>query len=89
MIMVQYDNLYEKGDVVVFEKNDKLMVGIVTGYYVDTSAGDSIWYNIAVNKEFTYTYVNGGDVAEFNILCKLQDVDVINKVNNFIIGEQG
>lgn len=64
---------YEVGDVVVFEKDDTLMVGIIEGYYVDQSANNSLWFNIRTNPDNVFTYSNGGDVAEFDIVGKLSE----------------
>ena len=61
---------YDVGDVVIFEKNDLLQVGIVEGYYED---GETIWYNIRTSKTNVYTYSNGGDIAEYVILGKVED----------------
>lgn len=74
-IHIEFDTQYEKGDVVIFKRGDALQVGLIEGYYIDNSAGDSIWYNIRVNPSTVYTYSNGGDVAEWDIEMKLEDED--------------
>ena len=70
-IHIEFETEYEKGDVVVFKKNKQLVVGLIEGYYAD----NGIWYNIRTNSEFVYTYSNGGDIAEWDILMKLNDVE--------------
>lgn len=69
-IKIEFETEYEKGDVVVFRKNDSLLVGIIEGYYVDD---DCIWYNIRTNPKFVFTYSNGGDIAEWDIKMKIDD----------------
>lgn len=78
-IHIEFDTEYEKGDLVIFKKDNRLIVGLVEGYYVDSGANDSIWYNIRVSKDFVYTYSNGGDIAEWDILSKIEDSDNIKK----------
>jgi hypothetical protein len=56
---------YDVGDVVIFKKYSALHVGIIEGYYVEDSC---IWYNIRTSSKFVYTYSNGGDIAEFDII---------------------
>ena len=73
---------YDKGDIVVFKKDKKLLVGIVEGFYVDGGANDSIWYNVRVSKDFVYTYSNGGDIAEWDIISKIDDNE---DIRNFIV----
>ena len=84
---VTYDCEYDVGDLVVFEKNNLLMVGIVEGFYVDTSACESIWYNIRINKNEVFTYSNGGDVAEWEIRGVIKDADIAESVKRFIAGK--
>ena len=81
-IHYEIETEYDKGDIVVFEKDKKLLVGIVEGFYVDSGANDSIWYNVRVSKDFVYTYSNGGDIAEWDIILKIDDNEYIK---NFII----
>lgn len=83
----EIETRYEKGDVVVFEKGKMLMVGVITGYSLDQSAGNSIWYDIAVGNSRVYTYMNGGDIAEFDILAKVSDNLIIDAVKNFVKGQ--
>ena len=67
---IVFESKYEVGDVVAFEKNDRGLIGIVEGYYVDN---DEFWYNIRLNNKYVLTYSNGGDVSESAILFKLTD----------------
>ena len=67
---IVFESKYEVGDVVAFEKDDRGLIGIVEGYYVDN---DEFWYNIRLNNKYVLTYSNGGDVYESNILFKLTD----------------
>lgn len=71
-IHIEFETEYEKGDIVIFKKNKQLVVGLIEGYYIDNH---EIWYNIRTNYEFVYTYSNGGDIAESDILMKLNDVE--------------
>lgn len=77
-ITMDFRSKYSAGDVVVFEKGDRLMVGIVVGINFDMKNDNPIWYNIAVNKKCTYSFGNGGDVAEEDILGKIGD-DTLRK----------
>ena len=70
---------YDKGDIVVFKKDKKLFVGIVEGFYAEDN---SIWYNIRISKDFLYTYSNGGDIAEWDIISKIDDNE---DIKNFIV----
>lgn len=78
-IHVEFDTEYEVGDVVVFKNvrtkvsGDILAVGMITGYYTDC---DTVWYNIQMNPNFVFTYADGGDIAEFNIVSKLENKDL-------------
>ena len=67
---IVFESKYEVGDVVAFEKDDRGLIGIVEGYYVDN---DEFWYNIRIKKKKNNTYSNGGDVREKSILFKLTD----------------
>ncbi len=83
-IHIEFDTEYEKGDLVIFEKDGMLLVGIIEGYYVDSGAGDSIWYNIRINENSVFSYTNGGDIAEWDILTK---IDNNEKIKKFIDGK--
>lgn len=78
-IHIEFDTQCDKGDVVVFKKDDHLQIGIVEGYYVDRNAGDSVWYNVRINPSSVYTYSNEGDIAEWDIKMKLEDVEDIKR----------
>ena len=80
----EIETLYDRGDVVVFDHHGILRVGIISGFYADADAGMSIWYDIAVNKDQTLDYVHGGDIAEFNILGRINDPKVVEKVFGFV-----
>ena len=67
---IVFKSKYEVGDVVAFEKDNRGLIGIVEGYYVDNS---EFWYNIRLNNKYVLTYSNGGDVSESAILFKLTD----------------
>lgn len=82
-ISLEFETMYEKGDIVVFEMHDILEIGIILGHYVDTSAGCSIWYDVAVNKKKVYTYMNEGDIAESQILGKMNDAAVCDAIRGF------
>ena len=68
---IVFESKYEVGDVVAFEKNDRGLIGIVEGYYIDNG---EFWYNIRLNNRYVLTYSNGGDVGEESILFKLTDL---------------
>lgn len=72
-IIEEYTSKYDVGDVVIFSKNNTLLLGIVEGYYIDHNCDDSFWYNIRVNSKTVYTYSNHGDVVEWDIVGKLND----------------
>ena len=61
-----------------------IMVGIIEGYYVDSSANNSFWFNIRTGETHVYTYSNGGDISECWILFKLNK-EQIDKVEERII----
>ena len=65
-----FETAYDKGDVVIFEKDDLLQVGIIEGFYEDQ---DEIWYNIRTSKTNVYTFSNKGDIAEYDIIGKIED----------------
>ena len=70
-IIEEYTSKYDVGDVVIFSKNNTLLLGIVEGYYIDHNCDDSFWYNIRVNSKTVYTYSNHGDIVEWDIIGKL------------------
>lgn len=67
---IVFKSKYEVGNVIAFEKNNRGLIGIVEGYYVDNG---EFWYNIRLNNRYVLTYSNGGDVSESSILFKLND----------------
>lgn len=77
-IIKEFSTKYDTGDFVIFEKNDTYMVGMIAGYYVDGNCDDMIFYNIAVNKEKTYAFTNGGDIAECEIIGKITEQNLID-----------
>ena len=81
-IVVEFETKYNAGDVVIFEKNNRLMVGIVEGYYM---ADNIIWFNIRVSSNYVYTYSNGGDIMESNIIGRVSEdlkEELIRQINN-------
>lgn len=81
-ITYEYDAKYDIGDVVIFKKEEKTQIGIVRHYIIDTNAGDSVWYNIQISKDETYSYAHKGDISESDILCKIE-----NKAEKFRLSE--
>lgn len=82
-VVMEFETEYEVGDVVVFEKDDKIMVGIVEGYYIDHNCDQSFWFNIRTGRDNVYTYSNGGDIAEWDVLGVVSDdikADVLKKL---------
>ena len=81
-IVVEFETDYNAGDVVIFEKNNRLMVGIVEGYYMED---DIFWFNIRVSSRYAYTYSNGGDIMESNIIGKVSEdlkEELIRQINS-------
>ena len=69
-IIREYETEYEVGDVVIFEKNNALHVGVIDGYYV----GDGCFcFNVRIAPDFVYTYLNGGDIGECDIIGIVDD----------------
>lgn len=81
-IIKEYKTEYEVGDVVIFEKNQVLNVGIIEGYYVDDG---NFWFNIRITPDFVYTYSNSGDIAEWDILGVVND-SLKEKCLKYIVG---
>lgn len=67
-ITITYNSKYDVGDIVVFKKDRMLLVGIIDGYYVEDNL---IWYNIRINNNRVFTYSNGGDISEEDIVYKI------------------
>ena len=81
-IVVEFETKYNAGDVVIFEKNNRLMVGIVEGYYMED---DIFWFNIRVSSKYVYTYSNGGDIMESNIIGRVSEdlkEELIRQINS-------
>jgi len=84
---MKIETMYNKGDIVIFEKNGMLLCGIIEGYYVDHSAGSSIWYNIRTSENNVFTYGNGGDVAEWDIIGTVNsESDLFKSCKEKILG---
>ena len=62
---------YDRGDLVIFKKDEMLLVGIIEGYYIDNEQSNSILYNVRVNKDLVYTYSNDKNITELDILTKI------------------
>lgn len=84
-IKLEFETMYDRGDVVVFNKNGVLQVGIVTSYYVEDNC---VWYDVAISSNSTYTYCNGGDIGEFDIIAKITDIKTVNHIKERIINGQ-
>lgn len=82
-IIKEYETEYNVGDVVIFKRNDAVLVGIVEGYYLDNN---NFWFNIRITPNFVYTYSNGGDVAEWDILAVVNG-DARDKCWKYIAGD--
>lgn len=81
-IVVEFETDYNAGDVVIFEKNNRLMVGIVEGYYMEDNI---FWFNIRVSSKYVYTYSNGGDIMESDIIGRVSEdlkEELIRQINN-------
>ena len=81
-IVIEFETDYNAGDVVIFEKNNRLMIGIVEGYYMED---DIFWFNIRVSSRYVYTYSNGGDIMESDIIGRVSEdlkEELIRQINN-------
>ena len=81
-IVVEFETDYNAGDVVIFEKNNRLMVGIVEGYYMEDNI---FWFNIRVSSKYVYTYSNGGDIMESDIIGRVSEdlkEELIRQINS-------
>lgn len=67
---ISFESNYNVGDVVIFKKCGNLVVGTIEGYYLEDHI---VWYNIRVSPKFMYTYSNGGDIADFDIVGVISD----------------
>lgn len=77
-ISLNFETKFDVGDIVAFEKDKRFLIGVVIGYYYSDTV---IWYNIQVDKNYIFTYMNGGDIHEEAILFKLttEQVDTVKK----------
>ena len=81
-IVIEFETNYNAGDVVIFEKNNRLMVGIVEGYYMEDNI---FWFNIRVSSKYVYTYSNGGDIMESDIIGRVSEdlkEELIRQINS-------
>lgn len=62
--------IYERGDVIIFRKNNQLKVGIIEGYYVE---GDNIWFTIRMSSKHMYSHAKGDDIGVWDIVGKIED----------------
>lgn len=86
-ITMEINTNYDRGDIVIFEKDGMLVCGIIEGYYVDYGAGRSIWYNMRTSKNNVFTYSNGGDIAEWSIIGKINsETDLFKNCKEKILG---
>lgn len=71
------------GDIVVFKshnlRNDKLIIGEIISYYEENGC---IWYDIRINNNYIYSFGNGGDIGEHDIIAKITDENIINYFKN-------
>ena len=81
-VIQEFETLYVVGDVVVFNKNG-IEVGIIEGYYVEDNC---FWFNVRITPDEVYTYTNGGDIGEFDIIGKLEGA-IKNDCFNLITGK--
>ena len=81
-VIQEFETLYEVGAVVVF-KRDGIQVGIIEGYYVEDNC---FWFNIRISLKYVYTYTNGGDIGEFDIVGKLEG-EIKENCYNLITGK--
>lgn len=80
-ITQEYESAYDVGDFVAFKKDGLIYVGRIVGFNIDDG---NFWFNIKVNKYKVFSYANGGDVAEWDIVFKLNEeqVKILEKLEN-------
>lgn len=83
--MVNLTSSYSAGDIVVFEKNGTLYVGMVVGMSFNIRSEAPVWYSVSVNKKFTFNVGNGGEVPEEDIIGKISDETIRSKAFDFIV----
>ena len=59
-IIQAFTTKYEAGDVVIFQRDRKILCGIIEGHYV---VDDYLYFNIRLWKDNVLTYSNGGAAA--------------------------
>ena len=71
-VKITIESNYNIGDIVIFKvpADNALAVGTIEGYY---SEDNCIWYNIRISPKYVFTYSNGGDIPEFNIVGIIPD----------------
>ena len=88
-IIKEYTSQYDVGDVVVFKSGSntdfRLFLGIIDGYYIDYNCDNSFWYNVRVNAREVFTYSHKGDIAEWDIIGKIES-ELKEKCFESIIG---
>ena len=84
-IIIKLKTEYDKGDVVIFLKNNEFKTGIIESYYADTSCNDTIYYNIRTSKNKVYTYSCDRDIPEYNIYYKISEEDAIKFIKDKIL----
>lgn len=72
----EFETLYDIGDVVIFNYHNITRIGIIQSFYLDDQV---VWYNI-LSDNFLCCYSQGGDIAEFDILGKITDKTIIDKI---------
>ncbi len=84
-ITIEYESLYDKGDVVLFHNNrdkDSIFVGIVRRFYIDDG---TIWYDIQYTKDKVYDYNHFGDIGEYDIVGKIECEEDARKIRAAIL----
>lgn len=71
-VVLEYESRFDVGDVVIFEKDNELKVGVIEGFYIEDGI---FWYNIRISPTMVYTYSNKGDIQECHIMCKIESGD--------------
>lgn len=74
-IIKEYTSQYDVGDVIIFKCGSdigfRMFLGIIEGYYIDHNCNESFWYNVRVNSKEVFTYSHRGDIAEWDIVGKI------------------
>lgn len=72
-LIVENTNKYDVGDVVIFNTDEHLLIGIIEGYYIDRRCDDSFWYDVRTSSTCVYTYTHKGDICEWRIIGKVNE----------------